>query len=134
MAFDATATVRRWAKNVERQFTQINRGAIAELGRRTIERTPVDTGRARAGYHVTVHSQGVHISNSLDPSGQATAERIRGAVSFVTLGQTVWLTNNVPYIIRLEYGFSRQSPAGFMRITAREWQSIVDFEAGKARI
>jgi hypothetical protein len=39
-------------------------------------------------------------------------------------GQTIFITNSLPYAQRLEYGWSKQAPLGVVRITAVEFQSI----------
>lgn len=64
-------------------------------------RTPIDTGTARAGWQRF-------------PEG--TSEP----------GTTQWIYNDVPYIVVLEYGHSRQAPEGMARITAAESQGRLD--------
>lgn len=64
-------------------------------------RTPIDTGNARSGWQEF-------------PQGS------------VTLGQEFGTGNDVPYILELEYGKSRQAPAGMARITAAESQDRLD--------
>lgn len=66
-----------------------------------VERTPIKTGMARSGW---VES----------PQGT------------VTLGEEFSLGNDVPYILKLEYGSSTQAPNGFARITAAESQERLD--------
>jgi hypothetical protein len=66
-----------------------------ETQNRITKKTPVDTGRARAGW------QGEH-----DRQDQHKA--------------TFTISNNVPYIIFLEYGHSKQAPSGMVRITMQE--------------
>lgn len=36
------------------------------------------------------------------------------------------IENDVPYIERLEYGWSKQAPAGMLRVTEREAQTITN--------
>lgn len=63
-------------------------------------RTPILTGTARAGW-------------KRFPEGLSEP------------GTTQWVYNGVPYIVRLEYGSSRQAPEGMARITAAEMQGKV---------
>lgn len=35
-------------------------------------------------------------------------------------GNIYWLSNNLPYIERLEYGYSKQTPAGMVRLSIEE--------------
>lgn len=64
-------------------------------------RTPILTGTARAGW-------------LRFPEGTSAP------------GTTQWIYNNVPYILKLEYGSSRQAPEGMARITAAESQGRMD--------
>lgn len=43
-----------------------------------------------------------------------------------THGQAVlWISNNLPYAVRLEYGWSKQAPSGMVRVTLLELGAIV---------
>lgn len=68
--------------------------------------TPVDTGRARANWHMDIDTPTVRI---VEP-GQDTSPNI----SQYKIGQTVFVSNNLPYIRRLNDGWSSQAPAGFV--------------------
>lgn len=58
-------------------------------------RTPVDTGRAKAGWMLQIG------------------------------GSEDLIFNNVEYINMLEYGHSQQAPAGMVRVTIAEFQAFV---------
>jgi hypothetical protein len=47
-------------------------------------------------------------------------------------GSIFYLTNNLPYGERLEYGYSKQAPSGMVRITLAEYEKILRLEASKA--
>ncbi len=64
-------------------------------------RTPIKTGTARAGW-----------------------DRFPAGLS--EMGVTQWIFNDVDYIVKLEYGSSRQAPQGMARITAAESQQAMD--------
>jgi len=64
-------------------------------------RTPIDTGNARSGW-------------DRQPPGLSE------------FGTTQMVFNNVEYIVKLEYGSSRQAPEGMARITAAESQPRMD--------
>lgn len=72
--------------------------SCVELSNRVKEATPVDTGRARQSW-----------SSNGNP----------------LLGTTYRFTNNLEYIVPLEYGHSPQAPGGMLRINVRNWNSIV---------
>lgn len=70
--------------------------------------TPVDTGRARANW---LPSLNVPSSKTVEPGGK---EEINTALNSFKIGDTVFITNNLPYIRRLNEGYSKQAPAGFV--------------------
>ncbi len=60
----------------------------------------------------------------IDRSGQgAISEAIRVANNAV--GHVYYLTNNLPYAQRLEYGWSTQAPQGMVRITMAEVDAAI---------
>ncbi|PWB21319.1 hypothetical protein [Comamonas sp. JNW] len=40
-------------------------------------------------------------------------------------GQTIYLTNNLPYAKKLEYGHSKQAPGGMVRLTVQDFAQAV---------
>ena len=83
-------------------------------------KTPVDTGRARANWFTSIGSPSINVTESTDPSGSSTIANSLTAISKAT-GDILWITNNLPYIYRLEFeGWSRQAPAGMVRVTIND--------------
>lgn len=85
--------------------------------------TPVDTGWARANW---VPNIGARRDGTAGTRAQAeaaatasTAEQDAGvakvAISYTTKQGPVHITNNVPYILKLNEGTSRQAPRGFVQ-------------------
>lgn len=70
--------------------------------------TPVDTGRARANW---LPSLNVPRSDKKEP-GQK--ESVDSVLSAYKVTDTIYLTNNLPYIERLNEGSSQQAPEGFV--------------------
>lgn len=120
---------------VNRTIQQMAGGILQAL----VSATPVDTGHARANWQVGV---GAPIDDELDPtvrtgpardskgrftggprttttterSAQATLTAGKSALSARQPEQPIFITNNVPYIGRLNEGWSAQAPAGFVQI------------------
>ena len=81
--------------------------------------TPVDTGRARGNWHCTVGTPFAgQDATGIDGSIQAAIPRRAGSV--------VYLTNNVPYIQKLEYGGSQQAPAGMVRVSVALFEGVLN--------
>jgi len=51
---------------------------------------------------------------------------VQAEVLNLKAGQVIYLVNNLPYAIPLEYGHSSQAPGGMVRLTVQKWRPIVD--------
>ena len=97
-----------------------------DLFTKTIKRTPVDTGRARANWNTSVNAPDVGVTQTTDTSGVAAIGEVKARIGNWKQGD-IYLTNSLPYIRRLEYdGWSKQAPAGMVRVTVTEFQTFVD--------
>ena len=78
--------------------------------------TPVDTGRARGNWQASVSSPVDSTTDKVDKDGETTtySETIKIDGMSVPQGQTIWITNNVPYIEMLEDGHSPKAPDGIV--------------------
>lgn len=86
-------------------------------------------GRFRSNWFVSIGTPSRQTTTQVDPSGTTSIARGTTALAGVTAGPTIFLTNNLPYAIPLEYGHSKQAPTGVVRVTVSEFQSIVDEQA-----
>ena len=78
--------------------------------------TPVDTGWARSNWIPNIGEPldapvGSRSNVSTGPQNQAEA----GIAGYTLSKGRVYISNNVPYILRLNEGSSRQAPAGFVQ-------------------
>lgn len=91
-----------------------------EVDRALVTTTPVDTGRARSNWIVTTGSPAtgeIVETNPEDASydrtgGEALAQARAVLEKYAVEQGPVHITNNVPYIGRLDRGHSRQAPNG----------------------
>lgn len=79
-----------------------------------IPATPVDTGRARGNWQTSIGSPIYKETSRLDQSGVAELGVARTLLATKPVGATIYITNNVPYIGRLNEGYSAQAPSGFV--------------------
>lgn len=119
------AFVRVAPEDVERTVRAIK----LELFRSVIMDTPVDTGRARGNWQATV---GAPAGGTLD-SATATDSLASVQANLGKLSDVSWLTNNLPYIARLEEGYSKQAPAGMVRRNMARIQRIINEKAAQNR-
>lgn len=104
------------------------------LAARTIaKRLPLKAGRGyvggalRGSWQVTVGAPAGADNNRIDPSGNATIAAGVAAVAGAVVGPAIFIISNKPYGRRIEFeGWSKQAPAGMVRVTASEFAILVD--------
>lgn len=101
---------------------------LVELSNRVIMKSPVDTGRFRANWNVGNGSIDYATSESTDKQGNTALKNSLEINSIKINGQTIYITNSLPYAYRLEYeGWSKvKAPAGMVRVTLAELNSITN--------
>ena len=107
--------------------TIIFRKITLELDQRVVLSTPVDIGRARGNWFPSLNAPSTSTEATADPTGAATLAAIEATVDAAELGDITWLTNNLPYILKLENGHSQQAPQGMVDINL---QAVADFYGG----
>ena len=116
--------VEAYTKRAGASLDETSRAIVLELFGSVIKDTPVDTGRARGNWQTTI---GAPASGTVDRLGEseALADVAQQTASFGA-GKVIYLSNNLPYIYRLEYdGWSKQAPGGMLRKNVARIQSIV---------
>jgi hypothetical protein len=104
--------IRKRAVEVEKGVTEAVRKAALAIDRRVVFATPVDTGRARANWRAAL---GGPFTKELDSTDAGAAiSQAQGVIAGSKPGQAIYISNNVPYIVRLNEGSSAQAPAGFV--------------------
>ena len=93
MSFESS--IKAFSEKTQARVQKVISKSANEFANRVIERTPVDTGRAKSGWELSL------------TEAEAT------------------LRNQVAYIRALEYGHSQQAPQGMVRVTIAEWPQIV---------
>jgi len=96
-----------------------------EAFKRVILRSPVDTGRFRANWGCSVGSPWAGTVNVYDEDGRGTVALAASTVNGWNGQGSIFLTNNLPYSLRLEYSaWSAQAPAGMVRVTVAEMGGV----------
>lgn len=87
-------------------------------------------GRARGNWQFAVGAPLISQLDKIDKKGSATISAIIADVPQDTFGKVHYITNSLPYIKRLEEGWSkRQAPFGMVNLTVMEFQPIVEAAA-----
>lgn len=107
--------IERIAVNIEGNTEKGMRKAALAIDSALVTSTPVDTGRARSNWLLNFDSPA---SGTVPPTdGSSALARNQGKVATFSLDKNVaiHLTNNLPYISKLNEGSSEQAPAGFVQ-------------------
>ena len=135
MAGQFELKIREFAERAKENADKAVRQVALEVSSRVIVRSPVDTGRFRANWQLGVDSPLAGALLTTDKTGAETKSRIIAALPKDAAGHVIYVTNNLPYAMRLEYGFNgtdslgrtyAQAPKGMVRLTLAEFSSIVD--------
>lgn len=126
MAGQFELKIREFAERAKANADQAVRQVELEVSSRVIVRSPVDTGRFRANWQLGVDSPLAGALLTTDKTGAETKSRILAALPKDATAHVVYITNNLPYARRLEYGWSAQAPNGMVRLTLAEFSGIVD--------
>lgn len=95
-----------------------------DLFKNVVQGTPVDTGRARGNWQATINTPATGSTEDTDKQGGATISAASNAVS-QAVGNVFYITNNLPYIYRLEFdGWSKQAPSGWVRTAIERTKQI----------
>jgi hypothetical protein len=130
--------LKKFSNKYEKKADLVVRKVVFDVGGRVVRRTPVGDpvywksppppgyvgGRARANWQ---HGM-VLKTNELDKTdknGSTTISSILRSIPADASGKVHFISNNVPYIIRLENGWSKQAPAGMAAVTVAEFDNIV---------
>jgi len=109
--------IRRIGQDIERNADIAVRRCALAIDATVVLATPVDTGRARGNWQVTLDNPAVTVTDQLSPSGRESVEQGKSAIAQYKGGRpeaAIHITNNLPYIGKLNEGHSAQAPAGFV--------------------
>lgn len=108
---------RRVAKNIDRLVILVQQKVALQLLTGVVNMTPVLTGRARGNWQVTIGAPTTAAVERTDKDGGPTISEGSATIQSITTLGTIYLTNNLPYIVELEKGSSKQAPQGMVQVT-----------------
>lgn len=119
-----SSDIEKIAKKLNLSIESTVRATALELFGSIIVGTPVLTGRAKGNWQTSINEPITSIVDRTDETESiAELEDVAGGS---IAGKILWLSNNLPYIRRLEFdGHSSQAPAGMVRINVSRIESIV---------
>lgn len=86
-------------------------------------------GRLRGNWNVSLGAANYSTTTTVDPSGSSTLQSGRAALATADGEKDVWIVNGLPYALPIEYGHSKQAPAGMVRVSVTEFPAYVNTAA-----
>jgi hypothetical protein len=133
MPNDFTNFIRRIklrADNLPREVGKVVRLAALAIDQTIVMATPVDTGRARSNWLVSLSTPREDMIEAYAPipkmvstpgsrlreraNAQAALNQGQAQIAARQPGEAIFISNNLPYIQRLNDGYSAQAPAAFV--------------------
>jgi hypothetical protein len=136
---DFMSVIEGWQADTEERVDSILQKTTIMIGESLVMLTPVDTGRLRGNWQLTIDRTSNNSLIRYDQDGQSTINDIATDAKTFTAGQMAYIQNHVLYGNDIEWGlyngptakvtdegFSRQAPQGIVRITEMEFLRIVN--------
>lgn len=137
--------IAKFAAKANGRVETVFRKVGLEMFSRIVKRSPVGNpslwkhkgpkgyvgGRFRANWQVSIGRPAAGALDLKDRTGSATIIKGAEVIQNVRADETLWFVNSLPYARALEFGWSKQAPAGMVRVTIAEFQSIVGNAAKK---
>lgn len=123
------------AAGIDEAASQIAKDTALTIIGDLVYHTPVDTSRALSNWTLTIGSPATtylqaHFPGKGGTTQKASAQEVitlaKAALANKKPGQIINITNNAPYIRRLNDGYSKQQPAGFVERSALVGRKFVE--------
>lgn len=127
-----------WAERSNSDLDQIIAGSVEELGDRLIMVSAEDTGRFKSNWYYGSGAPNVATSEQTDVRSVNNLSAMPAAAA----GSKHYVSNSLPYALRLEYGFVgkdslgrvyNQPPRPMLGLVKIEWPQIVELQAKRVR-
>ena len=139
-----TMDLNGYAKKKNVEIKKIRKNYAFALYSSIVKKTPVDTGRARGNWNITVGHDSFVQDDDRQPKFKSPDQ-----VPDPKGDETIYISNNVDYITKLEYGgypnppkggsgktvngYSRQAPEGMVGVTLANNENIFNAAVRSAK-
>lgn len=108
------ADLGRFLSNTKKRHSEVVAKIAFDVLRQIVQRTPLDTGRARSSFYCSEGSPLYAETDRIDKSGNPSLERGAKVFNGQKEHPVYYITNSLSYIRRLNEGHSLQAPAAFI--------------------
>lgn len=115
------------------KLLKVAQNSLMRIGGRIVVMSPVRDGIFKNNWMSAYGGIDSNTTDSMDATGSQSIGRLDAKLNGLAAGQMFYFTNSLPYAEKLEYGYSQQAPAGMVRLSVANWQTIVADEVRKAK-
>lgn len=137
--------LKKFSEKIDVRLELVVKKVAIEIHDDIVVRTPVDTGRARASWNIGLGDADLSVADenfgkkstdgsAREANGQkalSAAKSKQSVIENVQPYQDVFITNNLPYIKRLEEGSSKQAPSGMVALALANAEYKIEKELAK---
>lgn len=113
--------VKKFAKITGDNIATVMKTAGIEIFKSVTNLSPVDTGRARASWNMSINE----INLAVKPPGEYGPHLEFPSFEGFEFKNTIYISNNLNYIEYLERGSSSQAPRGMLAISVRNYKRYI---------
>lgn len=117
-----------WGKKLKINSATLQKKLTFDIHADILRGTPVDTGRARANWMVTVGAPSTIVTDAVDPEGAMPPPDLQ-----LDGTRDTFIINNLSYIEALEHGHSQQAPLGMVRLALEANQAFIEQKVAEIR-
>lgn len=132
-----TNSIDLWANAAGDGIQEATRMMLRDVQRALVTGSPVDTGLFRGNWQVTFNSAPLYAIPNRDQNGARTIAEADARINQLFRGgggvMKVYFSNMLIYANALEYGHSKQAPAGVMGIVSLRLRSFMANAIKKTR-
>jgi hypothetical protein len=128
---------KKFADKAVKDTDDVIRRTALDLTTAIIMDSPVDKGRLRGAWLVSIDAEDNTDPNTPDKIGRETQKRAERDLE-KPIGKAIYIQNNLDYAIPLEYGtapfgFSAKAPQGMVRVNLLKFSNILESNANETR-
>lgn len=125
------AEIASWAVDeVPSRVNKLQRSIAMRLLTGVVKKTPVDTGRARGGWQISITTPIQTAISRVDKEGVGVAGTELAKLAELGAYDVIWITNNVEYILVLEEGLFEPTDPGPSKDPRKERKGRVWVKGG----
>ena len=117
--------LRKIAERNKQKLGEVVKETVRDLGNQMIDNSPVKSGQFKNNWKGSVGAIDTDASAEADTSGAVSKASIEAALENWKPGETVFVSNSLPYARRIETGWSGAAPAGVVAVTMASAEQAV---------